>query len=90
MSALELELFSAPGCTKCGHAKHVLKALADSMGGEVIHWREVNILEEIERAVALGVMSTPAIAINGELVFAQLPSAARLKAALEARMDKQK
>ena len=83
---LKIEVFSSPGCSKCGHAKDVLKNLADKLGGEKIQWREVNILDEMDYAVELGVLSTPSIAINNELVFASLPSAKKLRAELESRL----
>jgi len=76
---LKVEVFSSPGCGKCGHARATLKKIAEEMGDECIQWREVNILEELDYAVSLGVLSTPAIAINGELKFASLPSAKTLR-----------
>ena len=79
---INVEVFSSPGCGKCGHAKDVLRAIVQEMGND-IEWREVNILEELDYAVRLGVMSTPAIAVNGKLVFTALPSAAKLRGALE-------
>ncbi len=83
---LKIEVFSSPGCSKCRHAKDVLKNLADELGGEKIQWREVNILDEMDYAVELGVLSTPSIAINNELVFASLPSAKKLRVELEGRL----
>ena len=83
---LKIEVFSSPGCSKCGHAKDVLKNLADELGGEKIQWREVNILDEMDYAVELGVLTTPSIAINNELVFVSLPSAKKLRAELESRL----
>lgn len=80
---IKVEVFSSPGCGKCGHARDVLRRLAAEM--DSVEWREVNVLEEMDYAVALGVLSTPAIAIDGELVFSSLPSAAKLRSALEAR-----
>lgn len=80
---LKVEVFSSPGCTRCGQAKDVLRKVAEEIGGGRIEWREVNVLDEIDRAVKLGVLSTPAIAINGKLVFTTLPSAKKLRAALE-------
>lgn len=85
---LNIEVFSSPGCGKCGHAKEVLKNLADELGGEKIQWREVNILDEMDHAIELGVLSTPSIAINNELVFSSLPSAKKLRAELESRLAK--
>ncbi len=86
--AINVEVFSSPGCSKCGHTKEVLRRLADELGGDEIAWREVNILDEMDHAVALGVMSTPSIAIDGELVFTSLPSAKRLRAELEGRLGR--
>ena len=83
---IKIEIFSSPGCGKCGHAKEVLKTLTDELGGDKIQWREVNILDELDHAVELGVMSTPSIAIDGELVFSSLPSAKKLRTELESRL----
>ena len=84
---LKIEVFSSPGCSKCGHAKEVLRNLADELGGDKIQWREVNILDEMDHAIELGVLSTPSIAINSELVFTSLPSAKKLRAELESRLQ---
>ncbi|MBI1425675.1 MAG: glutaredoxin [Gammaproteobacteria bacterium] len=86
---IKVEVFSSPGCGKCGHAKEVLRKLADELGGEQINWREVNILEELDYAVALGVLSTPSIAINDELIFTSLPSAKKLRDELVSRLNKE-
>lgn len=83
---LKVEVFSSPGCSKCGHAKAVLKKIADELGPESIQWREVNVLDDLDYAVSLGVLSTPAIAINGELTFASLPSGKKLRQELENRL----
>lgn len=83
---LKVEVFSSPGCSKCSHAKATLQKIADEVGNEHIQWREVNVLEELDYAVSLGVLSTPAIAINGELQFASLPSARALRKELAARL----
>ncbi len=84
---LKLEIFSSPGCSKCSRAKQLLRDLAQEVGGDAIQWREVNVLEELDHAVALGVLSTPSIAINDELVFTSLPAAKRLKAELTKRLE---
>ena len=90
---IKVEVFSSPGCGKCGHAKEVLRKLvvelANESGSEQINWREVNILEELDYAVALGVLSTPSIAINDELVFTSLPSAKKLRDELVSRLNKE-
>lgn len=80
---MKIEVFSSPGCAKCGHAKDVLKKVAEEVGGGRIEWREVNVLDEMDYAVRLGVLSTPAIAVNGELLFTSLPSERKLRQTLE-------
>jgi len=84
---IKVEVFSSPGCTKCGHAINILQKIAAEAGQEKIEWREVNIMEELDYAVDLGVLSTPAIAIDGDLVFTGLPGTARLRKALEQRLS---
>jgi thioredoxin 1 len=79
-------VFTSPGCGKCGRAKEALLKLALELGEGVVQWREVNILEELDHAVALGVVAAPAIAIDGELVSTRLPSARRLRQALQGRL----
>ena len=76
---INIDVFSSPGCGKCGHAKEVLQELTIELGEDKINWRDVNILEDIDYAVDLGVLSTPSIAINGVLVFKSLPSPSRLR-----------
>lgn len=85
--SIKVEVFSSPGCSKCGHAKEVLRKLAEEIGGGLIEWREVNVLEEMDYAVSLGVLSTPVIAVDGELAFTGLPSTRKLRADLEARLS---
>lgn len=84
---IEVEVFSSPGCSKCGHAKDVLRRLVNEIGAEEITWREVNVLEELDYAVELGVLSTPAIAIDRELTFTGLPSVRKLRSELDRRLQ---
>lgn len=83
---VKVEVFSSPGCGKCAQAKVMLRVVADALGEDKVSWREVNILEEMDYAVDLGIMSSPAIAIDGQLVFASLPSAGALRAELSRRL----
>lgn len=53
-------------------------------------WRDVNLLDELDYAVALGVLTPPSLAIDGELVFAKLPSAAQLREALVRRLERER
>ena len=85
---LKVEVFSSPGCTRCGQAKDMLRKVAEEIGGGRLAWREVNVLDEMDYAVSLGVLSTPAIAVNGRLVFTALPSAKKLRQTLEVEIRK--
>ena len=49
---MKIELFFTPGCAKCAGATTALKAAAETMPG--IEWREVNVLDDLDRAVDLG------------------------------------
>lgn len=80
---VRIEVIAAPGCKKCAVAQAELRAVAASVLGERnVAWREINVLEELEYAISLGVLSMPAIAINGELKFATLPTPRQFEAAL--------
>lgn len=81
-----VEVFSAPGCASCAAAREALKAVAESLGRGAVTWRDLNVLEEMDHAVELGVMSPPSIAIDGELVFPKLPTPEKLRAELLKRL----
>lgn len=52
---IKIEVFTAPGCGKCGKANNELEAIVDRLGSEKFEWREVNILQEMDYAIELGV-----------------------------------
>lgn len=81
-----LEVFSAPGCVRCAQTRQALRSVAEELDKECFVWREVNVLEEMDRAVELGVVSPPSLAIDGKLVFPVLPTPARLRAELMKRL----
>ena len=83
---VNVEVFSSPGCGKCAQAKTLLQAVAQELGSDKVRWREVNILEEMDYAVDLGIMSTPAIAIDGKLAYSSLPRPDQLRAELARRL----
>lgn len=83
---IKVELFAAPGCSHCAHAKEQLQCIVEAIGSDCLEWRAVEVLDEIDYAVAIGVLSTPAIAIDGELVFTALPSSTKLRRNLEDRL----
>lgn len=83
-----IEAFSAPGCSRCEQTRQALKSVAEELGKERVAWRDVNVLEEMDYAVELGVMTPPSLAIDGELVFPALPTPDRLRAELTKRLER--
>lgn len=86
MRALTIEFISAPGCAECERIKTALRDVVASFGEARALWREVSVLDDMDRAVELGVLTPPAIAIDGELVFPRLPGKQALREALEQRL----
>ncbi|TAM50817.1 MAG: glutaredoxin [Paraburkholderia sp.] len=83
---MKIELFSTPGCSRCAQASTGLKVVLAAFGEGRVIWRDVNLLDEIDYAVKLGLISPSAIAIDGELVFPSLPDAAALRAEIVKRL----
>lgn len=81
---LLIEVFTAPDCPRCAGVSAMISRVGKDLGARV---RLVNVLEEIDYAVRLGVLMTPAVAINGNLEFAGPPSEKRLLKALTREMD---
>lgn len=81
-----IEAFSAPGCAKCAASREALKAVAEELDKDRFVWRDVNVLENIERTVEVGVISPPSLAIDGELVFPVLPTPSKLRTELAKRL----
>ena len=79
---MKVELLYTEGCKKCAAAREDLKAVAQqAVPG--LAWREIDIQQELDYAVELGVLTLPAVAIDGKLVFCSLPTPAQLTQALQ-------
>lgn len=64
------------GCAKCAKLYAAAEAAAKELGLEY----EMEKLDDIEKITEMGVMMTPALAINGEVKFAgRVPSTEDLK-----------
>jgi thioredoxin len=50
-----------------------------------LEWREVNVFDDLNHAVQLGVMTLPSVVVDGELVFTSMPTIAQLRHVLIAR-----
>lgn len=83
---IKVEAFSTPGCSNCARGRDALKLVVDAFGQDQVTWRDVNVLEEMDHAVELGVITPPSIAIDGELVFPKFPTADKLREELMRRL----
>jgi len=78
---MKVEMFVIPGCSECAAARARLRAAAQKVAKN-LEWRELNVLDDLDYAVELGVMTLPSIVIDGELVFSSTPTVAQLRDAL--------
>ena len=76
---MKVEMFVIPGCSECVAARARLRAAAQEVAKN-LEWRELNVLDDLDYAVELGVMTS--IVIDGELVFSSTPTVAQLRDAL--------
>jgi thioredoxin 1 len=81
-----VEVLTASGCGSCATARALAREVIAELGDSRVHSREISVLEEIDYAVRLWVLSTPAMALNGEQVFAAPPSKASLHHAIVERL----
>ncbi|CAJ0794155.1 MAG: thioredoxin family protein [Ralstonia sp.] len=79
---VKVELLTSPGCQKCAAAQDSIRELIASFGSDQVTLRDVDVLDELDYAVSLGVLTIPAIAIDGALVFTSLPTTDALRAEL--------
>lgn len=84
---MKIELFFTPTCGRCAANRENLKAAAAQVVGAV-DWQEVDVTTNVDYAVQLGVLSPPALAIDGELTFPSLPTEKQLRAELQRRMER--
>ena len=86
--ALQLEFFYSPYCSRCRKARQQVRSLAASWSKEHLRLRELDVLHELDRAVAVGVLQTPALAIDGELIAGPIPARAALEKLLRQRLKR--
>ena len=81
---MKIEMFYSPGCSACVAQQDELRAAARAAIKDV-EWHDVNVLDNVDRAVDRGVLTRPAIVIDGEVAFTSMPTVAQLRKALIAR-----
>lgn len=73
-------LVIGPGCTKCKTLAQFTEQAVKELGVQA----EINKVSDLKQIMALGVMMTPALAVNGTIkVVGKVPSVAEIKALLQ-------
>jgi hypothetical protein len=78
---MKVELFYTPGCSACLAQHDELRAAARAVVDD-LEWHDVNVLDDVDRAVGRGVLTLPSIVIDGEVAFSSMPTVAQLRKAL--------
>ena len=81
---MKIEIFYTPGCSDCVSAHAKLRTVAQESVKD-LEWRELNVLDDLDYALELGVLTLPSIAVDGELVFTSMPTVAQLREVLRKR-----
>jgi len=78
---MKVELFYSPGCSACGDRQAELRTAAQA-AIKGVEWCEINVLDNVDHAVELGVMTLPSIVIDGEVVFTSMLTVVQLRRSL--------
>lgn len=82
---MKIEIFYTPGCSECVAVHAALRRAAEESVKD-LEWRELNVLDDLDYAVELGVLTLPSIAVDGELVFTSMPTPTQLREVLRKRI----
>jgi len=86
-SKIKIEVFSAPVCRKCIKTFRLVETVVSELQNDSIELRKVDIVEELDYAIELGLRATPAITINGKLVFTATPTHSDLRVAIQSQLS---
>ena len=85
---IKIELITSTACPACVTIKERLMTVIEELDQTRINFREIGVLENLDYAVKLGVLSTPAIVINGKLAFSSVPSLKKLQNVLQLHLQR--
>ncbi len=79
-----LEVLESDFCPKCAVVRKRVEKIAQEMGIEL---KLLDPIKDSDRIVELGILTSPAVAINGKVKFAgTVPSEERIRRAIEEEM----
>ena len=73
-----VEVLMTPGCAGCPQAEKIVSEVVDEFEGA--DWEEVDISDDPQKGVDHGVMSVPAVIVDGKLFGAGVPDRDDLRA----------
>ncbi len=80
-----VELLEANSCPKCAVVKDRVMKVAREMGAQV---RLLDPVEDCDRVVELGILTSPAVVINGKVKFAGvIPTEEKIKEAIQEELS---
>ncbi len=79
---VKVELFTADFCSRCRSARTALVRAIEDLGQEQFELRLLDVVEELDHAVEVGVRATPAITVDGELVHPARPTVDKFRVIL--------
>ncbi len=85
-SGVRIEIFTAPGCSRCQRATEMIKTALAQLP-DTFEIVELNVLEHLEYATRLGIYTTPTIAVNGKRVFRGVPSKSQVLAFVQSLLE---
>lgn len=74
-------VLSTPGCAGCARTKRLVAHVVSEF--PALDWEEVDLTEQPEVAAEYGIMSVPAVVIDGRLAFTSVPKEDALRQKLE-------
>jgi thioredoxin 1 len=87
MEEVYVEEFMSPGCVGCPAVKEMLEDLSGEFGDKLTV-EEVDITVDTTRAAQYGIMSVPAVVVNGILKFIGVPGKEELKKAILEELER--
>lgn len=72
-----VQVLMTPGCAKCPETEEVVDEVVAEFDG--VDWEEVDISEDPGRGTELGVLSVPAVVVDGEVFGTGVPDRDELR-----------